>query len=199
VGHQTTIRVGDRDVITLADILPASGPMKMLIVAKTPALASVEAGHYFQGPQGRMFWNRLRDYRLLTVPSGAYEDDFLVAHGYGLTDVVKVPRNYGDEPSDGEYRDAVGRVLELIDQLVPEVVMFVYKRVLDQIMRLSFDRPGKSEYGFSPDLDADFGARVFVFPMPGTPCTRSHASAAMTDLAGVLGTHAPAAHQRRGG
>jgi hypothetical protein len=63
-----TIRVGDDDVATLADILPAEGPMKMLMIAKTPAFVSVDAGHYFQGRQGRMFWNRLIDYRLLDLP-----------------------------------------------------------------------------------------------------------------------------------
>ena len=83
--------------------------MRMLIVAKTPALVSVEAGHYFQGRQGRMFWNRLRDYDILTAPPGTHEDDVLLAHGYGLTDVVKVPRNYGNEPSDDEYREGLGR------------------------------------------------------------------------------------------
>lgn len=183
------MRVGDRVVSTLADILPTTGPMRMLIVAKTPALVSVEAGHYFQGRQGRMFWNRLREYDLLTTPPAAYEDDFLLAHGYGLTDVVKVPRDYGDEPSDQEYRDGVERILELIVRLAPEVVMFVYKRVLDQILWLSFDRPNKSKYGFNPDLDSVFGSRVFVFPMPGTPCTKAEASIAMMGLAEVLVDH----------
>jgi G:T/U-mismatch repair DNA glycosylase len=191
VGHQTRIRVGDREVLTLADILPVDGPMRMLIVAKTPALVSVEAGHYFQGRQGRMFWNRLRDYDLLTAPPGTYEDDALLAHGYGVTDVVKAPRDYGDEPSDDEYRDGLARILGLVERLEPEVLMFVYKRVLDQILRFSFDRREKSKYGFNPELDEILGARVFVFPMPGTPCTASEASVAMSGLADLLAGGSP--------
>ena len=69
--------------------------------------------------------------------------------------------------------------------------MFVYKRVLDQFLRLSFDRREKSTYGFNPELDDTFGARVFVFPMPGTPCTSSQASLAMSGLADLLAGGSP--------
>lgn len=105
MGHHTTIWVGDREILTLEDILPARGPMRMLIVGKTPALVSVKVGHYFQGQQGRAFWNRLREYDLVGVPPDTYEDDVLVSHGYGITDIVKIPRDYGNEPSDDEYRE----------------------------------------------------------------------------------------------
>jgi len=160
----------------------------MLIIAKTPAHASVEAGHYFQGRQGRMFWNRLREFDVLAVPPATHEDDVLLAHGYGLTDIVKAPRDYGNEPSDDEYRAGLDRILALISQLEPRVLMFVYKRVLDQILRLSFSRRQKSSYGFNPDLDELFGSRVFAFPMPGTPCTSAQAIIAMNELADALRT-----------
>jgi G:T/U-mismatch repair DNA glycosylase len=190
VSHIATVRVEGREVPTLSDILPTAGPMKMLIVAKTPAPISVEAGHYFQGRQGRMFWNRLHDYGLLTTPPGAYEDDFLLEHGYGLTDIVKAPRSYGSEPSDEEYREGLERILELVAHLQPAVVMFVYKRVLDQISRLSFSRREKSQYGFNASLDPLLGSRAFVFPMPGTHCTRAEADIAMTSLADALADRA---------
>jgi hypothetical protein len=54
------------------------------------------------------------------------------------------------------------------------------------MLRLSFDRPGKSNYGFNPDLDDLFGSVLFVFPMPGTPCTRAEAVKAMSGLADRL-------------
>jgi mismatch-specific thymine-DNA glycosylase len=169
MSHRVTIRVGGRRVETLEDILPAAGPIEMLIVAKTPALESVRAGHYFQGHHGRMFWNRLSEHRLLEVAPGAFEDDALIAHGYGLTDIVKVPRDYGSEPSSEEYRDGVQRILNLVAELEPRVLLFVYKRVLDQILRLAFQHRDKASYGFNEDLAAYFGCRVFAFPMPGTP------------------------------
>lgn len=74
--HQVTIRANGRDVTTLADIVPETRPVKMLIVAKTPAPVSVATGHYFQGRQGRMFWNRLKEWNLLNLldaPTGSFE------------------------------------------------------------------------------------------------------------------------------
>ena len=160
--------------------------MKLLMIAKTPAMVSVEAGHYFQGRQGRMLWNRLIEYGLLDVPQGNFEDDALLANGYGLTDIVKVPRDYGSEPSDDEYREGLARILRLVAQLQPQVLMFVYKRVLDQILRFSFGQREKAHYGFNDELTEHFNARVFVFPMPGTPCTSGEAVKAMTELAGAM-------------
>ena len=186
IGFQTEIVIHGTRVTTLGDILPDVGPMKMLIVAKTPAPVSVVAGHYFQGSQGTAFWNRLTEYGVLTVPPGRFPDEFLLAHGYGLTDVVKVPRGFGNEPSDDEYRQGLPRVLMLVADLRPTVLMFVYKRVLDNVLRLGFGRREKSAYGFNPHFDPLFGARVFVFPMPGTPCTREVAHAAMSELATLL-------------
>ena len=188
IGHQIDIEVAGKRHRTLADILPRRGPLKMLIVAKTPAPVSVAAGHYFQGKQGQMFWNRLREYGLLAVPYGAQPDDSLLAHGYGLTDIVKVPRAYGSEPSDEEYREGLPRILDLIESLRPRVVMFVYKRVLDNVLKFGFGHSRKSKYGFNPELDSRFDSRVFVFPMPGTPCTSAKAVSAMSALAKLLRT-----------
>ena len=182
-GFQTEILVNGTRVTALADILPNRGPLKMLIVAKTPAPVSVAAGHYFQGSQGTAFWNRLTEHGILAVPSGKFHDEALLKHGYGLTDVVKVPRGFGNEPSDEEYRQGVPRILKLVADLRPTVLMLVYKRVLDNVLRLGFGRRAKSVYGFNPRFDPLFGARVFVFPMPGTPCTREVAHAAMSELA----------------
>jgi hypothetical protein len=185
-GHQIVIRVQGKRHTTLADILPGRGPMTMLIVAKTPAPVSVDAGHYFQGKQGQMFWSSLQRYGLLNVPYGMQADDLLLAHDYGLTDIVKVPRDYGSEPSDEEYRQGLPRILQLIETLRPRVVMFVYKRVLDNVLMFGFGHHRKAKYGFNPDLDSKFDSKVFVFPMPGTPCTTAEATVAMTALAKVM-------------
>lgn len=186
MSNKAQITVGDRSIDTLRDILPDRGHLRMLIVGKTPAPVSVAAGHYFQGKQGRMFWGSLTAYRLLQVPPGEYHDDHLLAHGFGITDVVKAPRPFGDEPSEQEYREGFDRVLNLIASFRPTVLMFVYKRVLDEILRLRFGVKQKAEYGFNPEFDCHFGARVFVFPMPGTPCKRDVAVAAMRPLRDAL-------------
>lgn len=186
MGHRIEISIDGRTVTTLRDILPSAGPLKMLIVAKTPAPVSVAAGHYFQGKQGQMFWNALVGNGLLTVPAGAFHDDHLLAHGYGLTDLVKEPRPFGEEPTEQEYSAGIDRVLGLIKTYQPMVLMFVYKGVLDAILRLRFGIKVKSAYGFNPDHDAHFGSRVFVFPMPGTPCKREVAQSAMKELSAML-------------
>lgn len=47
------IKIGNQLHETLLDILPEKGPIKILIVGKAPAPASVAAGHYFQGRHGK--------------------------------------------------------------------------------------------------------------------------------------------------
>jgi hypothetical protein len=179
--NSTVITVAGRPVRTLRDILPEKPGLRVLFVAKTPAPVSVEAGHYFQGAQGQMFWNRLKEYGIL-APTTEFEDDSLLDHRFGLTDIVKVPRAYGNEPSDAEYRSGLARILNLVRLHHPRVVVFVYKRVLDQILRFGFGIGEKARYGFNPAFESQFGTRVFAFPLPGTPCTSAQAAVAMKEL-----------------
>lgn len=185
-GNQTYISVEGQKILTLRDILPATPGLLALFVAKTPAPPSVEAGHYFQGRHGTSFWSSLKKYGLLK-PTTGFEDDLLLEHGYGLTDIVKVPRAFGKEPSDQEYRDGLPRILELIRTHHPKVVVFVYKGVLDKIICLQFGSKRKTDYGFNKDLENDFGARVFAFPLPGVGrCTSAQICLAMQELRDCL-------------
>lgn len=186
-GNCETIVVNGKVVRTLRDILPDPPGLKVLFIAKTPAPVSVDACHYFQGAQGTMFWNRLREYRIL-VPSTSYEDDSLLSHGFGITDIVKVPRKYGNEPSAAEYIAGTDRILNLIRAHNPRVIVFVYKKVVDEILRRKFDLRRKAAYGFNDDLIPHFGTRIFCFPLPGTPCTREQAASAMQEFAAIVGT-----------
>jgi G:T/U-mismatch repair DNA glycosylase len=185
--HATTIVVDGREVPTLEDILPRAPGLRALFIGKTPAPTSVEAGHYFQGNQGKIFWNRLREYGVL-VPATEYEDDSLLAHGFGLTDIVKAPRRYRVEPSDHEYRAGLNRVLDLIPAHRPRVVVFVYKKVIDKILQLKFGiRRPTTAYGFNPQFEKQIGTRVFAFPLPGVGgCTQQEAASAMRELTVVL-------------
>lgn len=167
---------------TLADILPNEGNLEILFIAKIPTTISVDAGHYFQGRQGTMFWNKLSEFDILKVPYGQYPDEHLLLNNYGITDIVKIPRNYGNEPSDDDYKSGLKRILSIIKKYKPKVIVFVYKRVLDNIVRLNFGINNKSIYGFNPQLETYLNSKVFVFPMPGTPCNRDQAIQSMTDL-----------------
>ena len=185
IGNQQVIKSDGNVFLTLKDILPVDGPMKMLIIAKTPAPTSVKVGHYFQGQQGKMFWNMLKKYNLLTVPLNQFEDDNLLSLGYGITDIVKLPHEYSKEPTREEYRVGAKRIITLIDRLKPDIVMFVYKKALDNIIR-EFDVNITTDYGFNPQLDSLFGGKVLVFPMPGTPCTKEQQIKAMNELVNVI-------------
>jgi mismatch-specific thymine-DNA glycosylase len=179
---RTTVKVDGGEYETLSDILPQEGDLDVLFIAKTPAPISVEVGHYFQGKQGKMFWNMLANYDILKVPAGKYADECLLFNNYGITDVVKVPRDYGNEPSVEEYRSGLRRILVIIEKYRPKVVVFVYKKVLDNIMDLNFGMKDKSKYGFNVRLEKYFDSKVFVFPMPGTPCRREYAAESMVEL-----------------
>lgn len=182
MNYKIEIIVEGEKHFTLADILPEKPPTKILFIAKTPAPVSVAAGHYFQGRQGTMFWNKLSEYNILKASYGKYPDECLLDYNYGITDIVKKPRGYGNEPSDEEYREGLERINNLIQLLKPKVIVFVYKRVLDKIMKLNFDNSEKANYGFNSQFDNFFNSKVFVFPMPGTPCTKMQAIKAMTEL-----------------
>lgn len=187
-GNQTLIGVEGQEVLTLKDILPVAAGLRALFVAKTPAPESVRAGHYFQGQQGRIFWSKLKAYDLLKATT-EFEDNSLLANGYGLTDIAKKPRPYGTEPSHQEYAEGSHRILELIRIHHPKVVIFVYKRVLDEILRFQFGVRAKSNYGFNADLENTFGALVFAFPLPGVGgCTSAQIGTAMEQLRDVMGS-----------
>jgi len=126
----------------------------------------------------------LKQYAILR-PTTDFEDDVLLQHGYGLTDIAKEPRPFGQEPSREEYRTGARRILELIRFHQPKVTVFVYKRVLDKMIQFEFGITHKSTYGFNQNLENSFGCRVFAFPLPGTSCTREQLTTAMQELATV--------------
>jgi len=179
---RTEIIVNGVKYSTLMDILPEKGKLEILFIAKTPAPISVDAGHYFQGKQGTMFWNKLNEYEILEVPYGKFADEYLLSNNYGITDIVKVPREFGNEPSKEEYIEGLNRILEIIKKYEPKIIVFVYKKVLDKILIYNFKISEKSKYGFNPKYEQLFNSKVFVFPMPGTPCTTYEAEISMNEL-----------------
>jgi len=184
--HRITIEINGIKIDTLEDILPEKPGLKAIFIAKTPALKSVEAGHYFQGRQGIAFWNKLADYNILNVPNKKFEDDYLLENDYGITDIVKIPRNYGNEPSPEEYKTGTSRIVELINLHKPKVIIFIYKAVLDNVLVNAFGILEKSIYGFNDVYSKLFGSRVFVFPMPGTRCSKDKAHVFMVELKSIL-------------
>jgi TDG/mug DNA glycosylase family protein len=186
VSHVTEIEVDGVDLPTLADILPERGTLRALFVGKTPSPASVEAGHYFEGRMGKGLWKRLGEAGILSAAAGGYADDALLGAGFGVTDLCKVPRPFGDEPARDEYEAGWERVAGIAQRLRPRILVFVYKGSLDKVLHFSYGWEHKSEYGFNDDLMRTFGRRVFAFPLPGVACTAREARRHMDDLARSL-------------
>jgi TDG/mug DNA glycosylase family protein len=186
VNHLTRIEVDGRGVSTLADILPERGTLRALFVGKTPSPASVDVGHYFEGRMGKGLWKRLEEAEICNAAPGGFADDALLAAGFGVTDLCKVPRPFGEEPSRREYEDGWERVAGITRRLRPRILVFVYKGSLDRVLRYSFGWEHKSEYGFNDDLMRTFGRRVFAVPLPGVACSAREARRHMADLARSL-------------
>ena len=184
--HSVEMQVDGQSVVTLADIVPARGPLRVLFIGKTPSPVSVEAGHYYQGRMGKGLWKRLDEYGLLHAGAGEFGDDLLLANGFGMTDLCKVPRPFGDEPTEREYVEGWERVSGVITLTRPRILTFVYKGALDKVLKYSFGWDHKSEYGFNDDLMRTFGRRVFAFPLPGVACTLRESKRHLGDLAAAL-------------
>jgi len=86
--YRREIIVEGKKFNTLMDILPSEGNLEILFIAKTPAPISVDAGHYFQGKQGTMFWNSLSKYDILKVQPGMFADECLSQNNFGITDII---------------------------------------------------------------------------------------------------------------
>ena len=80
---------------------------------------------------------------------------------------MKSSHEYGDEPTKEEYKAGKQRILDLINQCKPEVLVFVYKTVLDNLLEMAFKYNGKTNYGFNPHLKYILHDKIFIMPLPG--------------------------------
>jgi mismatch-specific thymine-DNA glycosylase len=185
---KTTITVNEESYETLSDILPDKvNQLDILFIAKVPTKKSVCVGHYFQGSQGKGFWNKLQRYNILKVEPNTFEDENLIDNNYGLTDIVKIPRDFSNEPSDIEYKEGLERILTIIKKYNPKIIVFVYKKVLDRILQHGFGLKHQCKYGFNKELEGIFNSEVFVFPMNRLRyCTTEQSNRSMTELETVL-------------
>jgi len=180
--HEVEWTQGNEAFDTLEDILPLGNEkLKILFVGRVPSPESVAVGHYWQGKHGQMLWRLLREYNILNTPKGILndvgEDDYLLPYGYGMIDIAKKPRRTGKKISIVECREGYTRLVQVINQHKPEIIIFIYKKIITDIT-------GKNaEYGFNNNLQDLFGgSRVFAFPMPGTPCSGEIAKKSMNEL-----------------
>jgi TDG/mug DNA glycosylase family protein len=160
--HRTTITVNGATVETLADLPPLRD--RLLFVGLNPSPVSVEAGHYFQGRLGQLFWRRLMTAAILPADTAiASADDTLVATGHGLTDLLKVPTPR-DEATDATLRSGVGPLWQKVAIWRPAAIVFVYKRAAEIVA----SRPLAEPWG-KLDGVAMSGRPCFLMPGPYAP------------------------------
>ncbi|MBF6606016.1 MAG: hypothetical protein IVW53_10590 [Chloroflexi bacterium] len=166
--HRTTVRIGDDDVETLADLPPKRGGL--LFVGLNPSPVSFVAGHYHQGRLGRTFWRRLIVAGILP-PGTPIEtaDDALLAAGHGITDLIKRPTPR-DVASDRELTAGVGPLWQKVAIWRAGAVVFVYKRVASAVAgRRLAERWG------TLDGVAVAGRPCFLMPGPYAPASEVEA------------------------
>jgi TDG/mug DNA glycosylase family protein len=160
--HRTTIAVNGATVETLADLPPLRD--RLLFVGLNPSPVSVEAGHYFQGRLGQLFWRRLMTAAILPADTAiASADDTLAAAGHGLTDLLKVPTPR-DEATDATLRSGVGPLWQKVAIWRPAAIVFVYKRAAEIVAA----RPLAEPWG-KLDGVAMSGRPCFLMPGPYAP------------------------------
>ncbi|HEX2755190.1 MAG TPA: uracil-DNA glycosylase family protein [Candidatus Limnocylindrales bacterium] len=160
--HRTTIVVDGAAVDTLADLPPLRD--RLLFVGLNPSPVSVEAGHYFQGRLGQLFWRRLMTASILPPDTAiASADDALVAAGHGLTDLLKVPTPR-DEASDATLRAGVGPLWQKVAIWRPAAIVFVYKRAAEIVAARPLAEPWGQLAGVAMS-----GRPCFLMPGPYAP------------------------------
>jgi hypothetical protein len=124
--HRATVELGGRTVETLADLPPLRD--RLLFVGLSPSAASVAAGHYHQGPAGRGFWEWLIRATILPADTALETaDDALMAHGHGITDLLKAPGIPADI-SNAALTAGVGPLWQKVAIWRPAAIVFIDRR-----------------------------------------------------------------------
>ena len=160
--HRRSIVVGGRPVETLADLPPLRD--RLLFVGLNPSPVSVEAGHYFQGQLGQLFWRRLMAAEIIPADTEiAAADDALVAAGHGVTDLHKVPTPR-DEATNATLRAGVGPLWQKVAIWRPAAIVFVYKRGAEIVAARKLAEPWGQLGGVAMS-----GRPCFLMPGPYAP------------------------------
>jgi double-stranded uracil-DNA glycosylase len=115
-------------VETLEDLLRPG--LCAVCVGINPAPTSVRAGHYYQGPLGQGFYERLRRAGVLPREPG-WEDDIAFASGIGFTDIVKRPTGKAGEVRREEFEHGRELLRGKIENAAPRLVIFTFKKTAE--------------------------------------------------------------------
>jgi double-stranded uracil-DNA glycosylase len=161
---------------TLEDLLRPG--LRSVCVGINPSRVSVEAGHYYQGRLGRLFWRRLREVGLLGQDAPGYEDDVLFADGVGFTDLVKRATSRAQELRSNEFLHGRALLLRKLNEAEVPLVIFTYKKTAEVLFG------GFRGVGLIPRQDIVLGD---AFVMPGPYAPRKQVEGTLDDLRGLVG------------
>jgi TDG/mug DNA glycosylase family protein len=155
--HRVTMDWLDEQVETLADLLRPE--LRAVCIGINPSPVSVAAGHYYQGPIGRRFWQRLQRAGVIEETGTGREDDAAFLAGVGFADIVKRPTARANEITAAEFEKGRELLAEKLRRHRPALLIFTFKKTA-----ITLFGPFKG-HGHRPELEFA-GARVFVMPGP---------------------------------
>ncbi len=133
--------------------------LRVLFCGINPSLRSAEVGHHFARP-GNRFYKTLHLAGFTPRLLAPDEDERLLEHGVGVTNLVDRPTRGAADLSDGELRAGAQALAHLVERYEPRLLAVVGLGA----WRTGFDHP-HAEVGLQPD--AEVGARpVWVLPNP---------------------------------
>lgn len=143
--------------LQLADKVPPN--LHTLFVGINPAIRSAQLGHYYAHPSN-MFWRLLTASSVAPRAVTATDDDWMVKHGFGFTDVAKRPTSNAGELAKHEFEAARRRLEQFVKRLQPRTIAFVSKRAARAFLQVGADVPIR--YG---QYDQSFhGSAVWFLP-----------------------------------
>jgi TDG/mug DNA glycosylase family protein len=156
--------------------------LDVLFCGINPSLVSAERGHHFARP-GNRFWPAIHRAGLTPRLLKPEEDEQLLDHGLGVTNVVDRPTRTAAELSTEELRAGAVALGDLAARYRPRVLAVLGITAY----RLGFDRP-RAGIGLQPERVG--GAATWVVPNP----SGLNAHHQLPDLARLYGQLRDAAH-----
>ena len=141
--------------------------LRLVFVGLNPGTTSARRQQYYAGP-GNRFWPALSQSGLLPRAVAPGDEDFLLAHGIGLTDVVERASGSIRELDAGEWHQGARLLRTKIARFAPAAVAFVGLRGARAVLG--------SGVGVGAHDERLSGARVHV--LPSTSGLNTHVTAA---------------------
>ena len=167
-----------QEMRTLPDLLCPG--LSLVFVGLNPSEYSAREGHYFANPRNR-FWTAFNRSALLPSALGGEcspsDDDALLQHGIGFTDVVKRPTTQGSGLKAADYRRWAPLLREKLLQCQPRLVCFHGMMAYKAYLQYAEGEKAAPELGLQPR--AIGGSGVFVVPNP-SPANAKYSVEALT-------------------